>query len=403
VINYNQLFLNAVTAIKNEGRYRNFINVARQIGTLPKALNTSTNKEITMWCTNDYLGMSQHPKVLKASIDAIIKMGAGSGGTRNIGGTNSPIVELEKELADLHHKDAALVFTSGYIANDASLSTLARLLPNCVFFSDEENHASIIEGIRRSGAEKHIFKHNNAQHLEELISKTDINRPKIIVFESAYSMDGIISPMKEICNIAKKYNALTYLDEVHTVGLYGEKGSGMANKLGLADKIDIIQGTLAKAFGVIGGYIAAKSEIIDAIRSYASGFIFTTSLPPSVTKAAIASIQHLKTHNVERKKLQEQVNYTKQKLREIKVNIIENESHIIPILINDPIKAEKASQRLLQEFNIYLQHINYPTVKRGTERLRITPTPFHTNEMIDYFIHALKVVLSTLDVKESAA
>ncbi|MBP9791762.1 MAG: 5-aminolevulinate synthase [Rickettsiales bacterium] len=403
MINYNQLFTNAVTVIKNEGRYRNFINVARQIGTLPHALNISTNKEITMWCTNDYLGMSQHPKVLKASIDAIIKMGAGSGGTRNIGGTNSPIVELEKEIAELHNKDSALVFTSGYIANDASLSTLARLLPNCVFFSDEENHASIIEGIRRSGAEKYIFKHNNVQHLEELISKVDINRPKIIVFESAYSMDGIISPMKEICNLAKKYNALTYLDEVHTVGLYGEKGSGMANKLGLTDEIDIIQGTLAKAFGVIGGYIAAKSEIIDAIRSYASGFIFTTSLPPSVTKAAIASIQHLKTHDLERKKLQEQVNYTKQKLRELKVNIIENDSHIIPILINDPVKAEKASQRLLQEFNIYLQHINYPTVKRGTERLRITPTPFHTNEMTDYFIHALKIVLSTLDVKESAA
>jgi 5-aminolevulinate synthase len=402
-VDYQKLFVSAVNVIRNEGRYRNFLNVARQIGTPPQALNLNTKQDITMWCTNDYLGMSQHPKVLKASIDAILKMGAGSGGTRNIGGTNLPIVELEKELADLHNRESALVFTSGYIANDASLSTLARLLPDCIFFSDEENHASIIEGIKRSGAEKYIFKHNNAQHLEELISKVDIKRPKIIVFESAYSMDGLVSPIQDICNIAKKYNALTYLDEVHTVGLYGERGAGMANKLGVADKIDIIQGTLAKAFGVIGGYISAKSEIIDAIRSYASGFIFTTSLPPSVTSAALASIKHLKTHNLERKTLQEQVNYTKKKLLEAKVNIIDNDSHIIPILINDPIKAEQASQRLLQEFNIYLQHINYPTVKRGTERLRITPTPFHTNEMIDHFVYALKIVLSTLDIKERAA
>lgn len=403
MIDYKELLINAVDNIKNEGRYRNFINVARQVGNTPRALNTKTKQDITMWCTNDYLGMSHHPKVLKASIDAIMKMGAGSGGTRNIGGTNTPIIALEHEIADLHNKDSALIFTSGYIANDATLSTLARLLPNCVFFSDEENHASIIEGIRRSKAEKHIFRHNDVEHLEEFLASVDINRPKIIVFESAYSMDGTISPMEEICHLAKKYNALTYLDEVHTVGLYGERGAGMSNKLGVADKIDIIQGTLAKAIGVLGGYISASANIIDAVRSYASGFIFTTSLPPSVTEAAIASIKHLKTHNLERQQLQKQVAYTKQRLLENKINIIENESHIIPILINDPVKAEKASQRLLHEFNIYLQHINYPTVKRGTERLRITPTPFHTNEMIDHFVNSLKIVLSTLDVKESAA
>lgn len=403
MIDYKNLLIDAVENIKNEGRYRNFLNVARQVGNTPKALNAKTKQDITMWCTNDYLGMSHHPKVLKASIDAIIKMGAGSGGTRNIGGTNTPIVELENEIADLHSKESALIFTSGYIANDATLSTLAKLLPNCIFFSDEENHASIIEGIRRSKGEKYIFRHNDIKHLEELLSKVDINRPKIIVFESAYSMDGLISPMKEICHLAKKYNALTYLDEVHTVGLYGARGAGMSNKLDVADQIDIIQGTLAKAYGVLGGYISASSTIIDAIRSYASGFIFTTALPPSVTEAAIASIRHLKTHDLERQQLQKQVSYTKQRLLENKINIIENKSHIIPILINDPVKAEKASLRLLQEFNIYLQHINYPTVKRGTERLRITPTPFHTNEMIDYFVNSLKIVLSTLDVKESAA
>ena len=403
MIDYRKLLINAVDNIKNEGRYRNFINVARQVGNTPRALNAQTKQDITMWCTNDYLGMSHHPKVLKASIDAIMKMGAGSGGTRNIGGTNTTIVALEHEIADLHGKESALIFTSGYIANDATLSTLARLLPNCIFFSDEENHASIIEGIRRSKAEKHIFRHNDTEHLEELLSNVDINRPKIIVFEAAYSMDGLIPPMKEICHLAKKYNALTYLDEVHTAGLYGARGAGMSNKLGVANEIDIIQGTLAKAIGVLGGYISASSNIIDAIRSYASGFIFTTSLPPSVTEAAIASIKHLKTHNLERQQLQKQVAYTKQRLLENKINIIENESHIIPILINDPIKAEKAFQRLLHEFNIYLQHINYPTVKRGTERLRITPTPFHTNEMIDHFVNSLKIVLSTLDVKESAA
>ena len=403
MIDYKKHFVNSIDNVKKEGRYRNFTNVARQVGTPPQALHMFTKQNITMWCTNDYLGMSQHPKILKASIDAILKMGVGSGGTRNIGGTNTPIVQLEKEIADLHNREAALLFTSGYVANDASLSTLARLLPNCVFFSDEENHASIIEGIRRTGAEKYIFKHNNSIHLEELIKKIDINRPKIIVFESAYSMDGLISPMKEFCQIAKKYNALTYLDEVHTVGLYGNKGAGMANKLGIAEQIDIIQGTLGKAFGVIGGYISAKAEIIDAIRSHAPGFIFTTSLPPAATEAAIASIQHLKTHNKERELLQKQVLYTKQKLKEKKINIIENQSHIIPILVNDPVKAEQASQRLLKEFNIYLQHINYPTVKRGTERLRITPTPFHTNEMIDHFVTSLKIVLSNLNVEENAA
>lgn len=403
MIDYRETFISAIEAIKDEGRYRNFLHLSRCAGRYPIARDYRHNKDITLWCINDYLGMSQHPKVIDAMIETIKESGAGSGGTRNIGGNNHSIVMLEKEIADLHDKDSALVFTSGYVANEAALSTLAKLLPDCIFFSDEANHASIIEGIRYSRAEKHIFRHNDAAHLESIISQVDINRPKVIVFESAYSMDGLTSPMHEVCNIAKKYNALTYIDEVHTVGLYGDRGAGMAAHLKVADRIDIIQGTLAKAYGVIGGYITGNKHIIDAIRSCASGFIFTTSLPPAIAEAARVSIQHLKASDTERLQHQKQVSYTKALLKQHKINILNNDTHIIPILINDPIKAEKASKRLLEEFGIYLQHINFPTVPRGTERLRVTPTPLHTNKMIEELVVALKIVLSSLEVEECAA
>jgi len=403
MIDYRETFVSAVNTIKNEGRYRNFLDLSRCAGRYPIARDHKRNRDIVLWCINDYLGMSQHPKVIDAMIETIKLSGAGSGGTRNIGGNNHSIVMLEQEIADLHNKDSALVFTSGYVANEAALSTLAKLLPNCIFFSDEANHASIIEGIRHSRLEKHIFKHNDASHLESIISQVDIKRPKVIVFESAYSMDGLTSPMHEICDIAKKYNALTYIDEVHTVGLYGDRGAGMADKLKIADRIDIIQGTLAKAYGVIGGYISGNKHVIDAIRSCASGFIFTTSLPPAIAEAARVSIKHLKESNAERIKHQKQVNYTKALLKQNKINIVNNDTHIIPILINDPIKAEQASKRLLEEFAIYLQHINFPTVPRGTERLRVTPTPMHTDKMIEELVVALKIVLSSLAVEERAA
>lgn len=403
MIDYRETFVSAIDTIKSEGRYRNFLDLSRCAGRYPIARDCKRNRDIVLWCINDYLGMSQHPKVIDAMIETIKLSGAGSGGTRNIGGNNHSIVMLEQEIADLHNKDSALVFTSGYVANEAALSTLAKLLPGCVFFSDEANHASIIEGIRHSRLEKHIFKHNDAAHLESIISQVDIKRPKVIVFESAYSMDGLTSPMHEICDIAKKYNALTYIDEVHTVGLYGDRGAGMADKLKTADRIDIIQGTLAKAYGVIGGYISGNKHVIDAIRSCASGFIFTTSLPPAIAEAARVSIKHLKESNVERIKHQKQVNYTKDLLKQHKINIVNNDTHIIPILINDPLKAAQASKRLLEEFGIYLQHINFPTVPRGTERLRVTPTPMHTDKMIEELVFALKIVLSSLEVEECAA
>lgn len=400
---YKRIFSDLISDIKSEGRYRTFLDIGRCAGQFPLAFDYSRNKEITLWCTNDYLGMGQHPKVLQAFTETALAMGVGAGGTRNIGGNSHPIVLLEEEIADLHNKEAALIFTSGYVANDASLAALAKILPDCVFFSDESNHASIIEGIRQSRAEKHIFKHNDHAHLRSLLEQVDINRPKIIVFESAYSMDGLVSPMQEFCDLAEEFDALTYIDEVHTVGLYGDRGAGMANQLGVADRIDIIQGTIGKAYGVIGGYITGKKYIVDAIRSTAPGFIFTTALPPAIAEAARISIRHLKSQDTERIEHQRKVQLVKSKLRQLKVNIIENQTHIVPILINDPVLAKRASEMLLNDFNIYLQHINYPTVPRGTERLRITPTPMHTENMINEFALAVKTVLAHLNVKESAA
>lgn len=397
--NYNNIFDHHITRIKQEGRYREFVPVQRQANNFPSAWYG--NKEIVMWCINDYLGMSKHPDVTKAALDAISKYGIGSGGTRNIGGNNSSIIELEKELAILHNKELALVFTSGYVANDTSLATLAKIMPNIVFFSDELNHASIISGICNSKAEKHIYRHIDVQHLEELLKTVDINRPKIIVFESAYSMDGLFSPIEKIVNLAKKYNALTFIDEVHTVGLYGKHGAGVADLQDCADKIDMIQGTLGKAYGTIGGYVAANRQIIDSIRLTAPGFIFTTSLPPVIASAATASIRHLKNSNMERETYQKVIAKVKKSFDKAKVNYLKNDSHIIPIIIGDPIKAKQASEMLLDKYNIYVQHINFPTVPRGTERLRIIPTPNHTDQMIHNLTTALVEIFSTLDISPS--
>jgi len=403
MLNYLSFFEDIVGQIKAENRYRQFPEFTKSCKHGIIAKETKTGKQVVFWCTNDYLCMSANTEVLDAYIKTAISEGVGSGGTRNIGGNNSHIVALEKLLSELHKKESALVFTSGYVANSTTLSTLARLLPGCVLFSDESNHASIIDGIRHSRVEKYIFKHNNTEHLEELISKIDLNIPKIIVFESAYSMDGLISPMQKICAIAKKYNALTYVDEVHTVGLYGTGGSGMANSHGVDSEIDIIQGTLAKAYGTIGGYIAGNKAIVDAVRSSAPGFIFTTSLPPSIAAASIASIKYVRDNDCLRATHTDVVNKTKAALRNAKISFIENDTHIIPVMVNDPIRVEIASRRLLDEFGIYVQHINYPTVPKGTERLRITPTPLHTDEMISHLVSSLKKVLLDLEVTTIAA
>ncbi|RYE05705.1 MAG: 5-aminolevulinate synthase [Rickettsiaceae bacterium] len=399
MILYNDIFTNRIELIKQEGRYRDFLCTKRLADEFPQAIELSSGKKIVMWCINDYLGMSRHPDVITASQEALTKHGIGSGGTRNIGGNNSYIVELEHELADLHNKAAALVFTSGYVANDTTLSSLARIMPDLVFFSDQLNHASIIAGICNSKAEKQIYEHLNLAHLEELLKNTRADKPKIIVFESAYSMDGLFSPISGICQLAKKYNALTFIDEVHTVGLYGKRGAGVADMLSLANDIDIIQGTLAKAYGTIGGYIAACDMIIDAIRLTAPGFIFTTSLPPVISAAARASIKHLKNSNIEREKHQQVVAKVKKSFKEANINYFDNQSHIIPIIIGDPIKVKEASEMLLDKFAIYVQHINFPTVPKGTERLRIIPTPNHTDLMIKELTEALIQVFQALDIK----
>lgn len=396
MINYSNIFEESINKIKSEGRYREFLPVRRKADNFPIA--SYNGQEIVMWCINDYLGMSKHPDVTSAALQAISKYGVGSGGTRNIGGNNSCLIELEQELASLHEKDQSLVFTSGYVANDTSLFSLAKIMPDIIFFSDELNHASIISGIRNSRAEKHIYRHVDAGHLEELLKSVDINRPKIIVFESAYSMDGLFSPVREIVALAKKYNALTFIDEVHTVGLYGDQGAGVAKLTGQAAEIDIIQGTLGKAYGTIGGYITASREIIDSIRLVASGFIFTTSLPPVVSAAATASIRHLRKSNLEREIYRNVVSKVKKSFDQYKINYFKNDSHIIPIIIGDPNKAKLASSLLLERYGIYVQHINFPTVPRGTERLRIIPTPNHTDQMIEDLSKALVKILGELNL-----
>ena len=399
-MNYDRYFNRALEALHEEGRYRIFTDLARQVGRFPKALDYSHNppREITVWCSNDYLGMGQNQHVTTAMKHAIETLGAGAGGTRNISGTHHLIIELETELADLHNKEGALVFTSGYVSNEATISTLGRVLPDCLILSDELNHASMIAGVKNSGATKRIWRHNDLEHLEQLLKEAGELRPKLIAFESVYSMDGDIAPIKEICDLAERYNALTYLDEVHAVGMYGKRGGGIADQLELMERVDIIEGTLAKAFGIMGGYVTASSTIIDTIRSYAPGFIFTTSLPPAIAAGATASIRHLKTANDLREKHQEQVAKLKAKLTDAKLPILPTETHIVPLMVCDPVLCKAASDRLMEKHGIYIQPINYPTVTRGTERLRITPSPLHDDAMINELVNAVTEVWEALDI-----
>lgn len=391
LMTYEQKLADAVEAVKREGRYRVFADVKRRRGAFPRAdvLKGEAARPITVWCSNDYLGMGQHPAVLAAMHEAIDLVGAGSGGTRNIAGTTHYHVELEHELADLHGKEGALVFTSAFVANEAALSTLAQLLPGCIIFSDEKNHASMIAGIRNGRGPKHIFQHNDLADLEAQLKKVPRETPKIIAFESVYSMDGHIAPIGAICDLAVKYNALTYLDEVHAVGLYGPRGGGVAERDGVMHRIDIINGTLAKGFGVMGGYIAASRTICDAIRSYAPGFIFTTSLAPAVVAGAVASIRHLKSSSIERERHQERARTLKRMLTAADIPVMSGPSHIVPVLVADPVRCKALTDVLLDRYGIYVQPINYPTVPRGTERLRLTPSPQHTNADMEHLVNAL--------------
>jgi 5-aminolevulinate synthase len=401
---YGHVFKDNLAKLKREGRYRVFADILRRQGEFPAAVHHTANgaRAITVWCSNDYLCMGQNPKVIAAMKAAIEKAGAGSGGTRNISGTNHFHVELERELADLHGKEAALLFTSGFVSNDATLSTLARMLPGCIFFSDELNHASMIEGMRHSGAEKRIYRHNDMAHLDELLAAAPASAPKIICFESVYSMEGDFGQIGKICDLAERYGAMTYLDEVHGVGLYGKRGGGVAERDGQMHRVDIIEGTLAKAFGVMGGYITGTSAIIDCVRSFASGFIFTTSLPPAITGGAVAAIRHLKESNVEREGLQERAARLKGLLSKRNVPLIESPSHIVPVLVGDAALCKVVSDELLYTHGVYVQPINFPTVPRGTERLRITPSPLHTDAQMDHLVEAIDTVWTALRLRRAA-
>ncbi|MBC7496125.1 MAG: 5-aminolevulinate synthase [Sphingomonadaceae bacterium] len=395
-MNYDVLFQDQLDALRGEGAYRVFADLERQRGSFPKAKRyiDGATQDVTVWCSNDYLGMGQSPVVLDAMHAALDSCGAGAGGTRNIGGTNHHHVLLEAELADLHGKDAALLFTSGYVSNWAALGTLAARLPDCVVLSDAGNHASMIEGIRHSRAERQVFAHNSAEDLDRRLSRLDPARPKLVAFESVYSMDGDIAPIKELCDVADAHGAMTYLDEVHGVGLYGPRGGGVAERDGLMDRLTVIEGTLGKAFGVMGGYIAGSSAMVDFVRSFASGFIFTTALPPSIAAGACASIRHLKVSQVERAGHQERVAKVRRRLNAIGIPVMDNDSHIIPVMVGDPHHCKMISDWLLDNHGIYVQPINYPTVPKGTERLRITPSPVHSDADVDKLVSALSEIWS---------
>jgi len=397
-MDYNRYFASALDQLRHERRYRVFADLERIAGRFPHALWHSSQgpREVVIWCSNDYLGMAQNPKVVGAMVETAARMGTGAGGTRNIAGTNHPLVELEHELADLHGKPAALVFTSGYVSNQTGIPTIARLLPGCLILSDALNHNSMIEGVRQSNCEKQIWRHNDLGHLEELLKAADPARPKLIAFESLYSMDGDVAPVHAICDLAKRYGAMTYVDEVHAVGMYGPHGGGICERENAMGRVDVLEGTLAKAFGCLGGYIAGSTEMVDAVRSYAPGFIFTTALPPAICAAATTAIRHLKTSSWERERHQDRSARVKAVLNAAGLPVMPTATHIVPVLIGDAEKCKAASDLLLAEHGIYIQPINYPTVPRGMERLRITPSPYHDDALIDRLAESLTDVWDRL-------